>query len=406
MSLYSYNYDFIIVGAGIVGLTVANRLTALYPDASIALLEKEPSLGVHASGRNSGVLHSGIYYGSDTLKASMCTEGAQRMVAFAKENSIACHQLGKIIVATSEQEETSLKKLLENAKKNKIQAFHLNEAEVQKYEPYAKAPFGGVYCPSTAVIDSKAVLNVLYQYLLSKKVVFHFNCSVASIESQSKKIWAGKGQAIYSYGHLFNCAGTSAVQLARYFGLANEYELLPFKGLYYKIKAEKDYIVRSNIYPVPDPALPFLGVHLTRIVSGEVYVGPTVIPAFGQENYGLLSNIRLKELMLVLRCLTMMMVTNQQNFRKLVSSEMKKYLKPYFAKAACKLIHNLSSVDLVSSNKVGIRPQLINMKTKKLEMDFILKSREHSTHVLNAISPAFTSSLAFADLIVENVERA
>ncbi len=393
-------YDFIIVGAGIVGLTLADRLITSYPEAKIALFEKEAVLGMHASGRNSGVMHSGIYYGSDTLKAKFCKEGATRMLAFAEENGIAYRKLGKVIVATSEQEGLALSKLLENAKNNKIEAFAIDEAGVHEYEPYARAPFGGIYCPATAVIDSPAVLNTFFNRLTKKGVAFHFNSPVFTIESGKKTLHIAKATEKYCYGHLFNCAGTSAIRLARFFGFAHEYELLPFKGIYYKIKRDKDYIVRNNIYPVPDPALPFLGVHLTRLISGDVYVGPTVIPALGQENYGLFENINIKEVSVILKFLTTMVVQNKHNFRRLVTSEVKKYLKPYFVKAACKLIHNLNSDDLTLASKVGIRPQLVNRHTKHLAMDFILESNEHSTHVLNAISPAFTSSLAFVDLIV------
>lgn len=401
MTKRTKSYDFIIVGGGIVGLTVANRLIALYPKSKIAILEKEPNLGVHASGRNSGVMHSGIYYTHDTLKAAMCAKGAASMLAFAQEKNISYQQLGKVIVATTEEEKPLLSKLLTNAKNNKIDAFLLDEKGIKEHEPYANAPFGGIYCPSTAVIDSKAVLKSLEETLIKKGVVFHFNSPVVSINAKQQELFAGKNSHFYIYGHLFNCAGTQAVKLAQCFDIAQEYALLPFKGLYYKIKSEKDYKVCSNIYPVPNPALPFLGVHLTRLVTGDVYVGPTVIPAFGQENYGLLNNIYLPEATSIVTFLSKMLLHNKHNFRQLVSTEMKKYIKPYFVKAAQKLVPSITSDDLIKSSKVGIRPQLVNKKTTNLETDFILKNAQASTHVLNAISPAFTCSLAFADLIVE-----
>ena len=406
MTKNTQNYDFIIVGGGIVGLTVAHRLISLYPKLKIAILEKESKLGIHASGRNSGVLHSGIYYASDTLKASMCAQGAARMLAFAHEKNIPYKQLGKVIVATTKEEKSLLSKLLDNAKNNKIEATLLDEKEIKKHEPYAHAPFGGIYCPSTAVIDSKAVLNSLENSLIAKGVKFHFNSPVMTINSTQQQLFAGTNSTPYIYGHLFNCAGTQAVKLAQYFDIAQEYALLPFKGLYYKIKPEKDYMIRSNIYPVPDPALPFLGVHLTRLVTGEVYVGPTVIPAFGQENYGLFNNINLVEAANIVTFLSKLLLHNKHNFRQLVSTEVKKYLKPYFVKAARKLLPCLTSDDLIKSNKVGIRPQLVNTKTISLETDFILKNAHASTHVLNAISPAFTCSLAFADVIIDKANLA
>lgn len=251
-------YDFIIVGGGIIGLTTAHRLASLYPKAKITVLEKESCLGVHASGRNSGVLHSGIYYASDTIKAAMCAKGVKKMLTFAQENNIPYKPLGKVVVATTKEEGSLLSKLLNNAKNNNIEATLLDEKGIKEHELYANAPFGGIYCPSTAVIDSKAVLKALENSLTSKGVTFQFNCPITNTNSSKNQVIIGKNKTSYSYGHLFNCAGTQAVKLAQFFDIAQEYELLPFKGLYYKVSPEKDYMVKNNIYPVPDPRLPFL----------------------------------------------------------------------------------------------------------------------------------------------------
>lgn len=395
-------YDFLIVGAGILGLTTANELKRRYPEARIAILEKEPSAGLHASGRNSGVLHSGIYYGSETLKAKVCSRGATRMRQFAEEHGIPCHRSGKIIIATSEKDLPTVERLLNNARENKIRVELLTEQEVKKIEPHAGPYKVGLYSPDTAVIDSPAVIRKLIELLTVQGIKIFFKQGVEEIKGLEKEVATHDRR--YNYGHLFNCAGANADLIAKKMGLGKEYTLLPFKGLYYKLRSERSYLVKSNIYPVPDVALPFLGVHLTRVISGDVYVGPTAIPAFGRENYGILEGIRLTEGWNIANQIFKMYVRNQQNFRSLVYTELKKYLKPYFIKASQKLVPELTSDDLIPSSKVGIRPQLVNLKKGKLEMDYIVEQTPTSTHVLNAISPAFTSSFSFAELLVDRYE--
>jgi len=394
--------DYLIVGAGIVGLTVARELRKRHPASSIILLEKEPDVGMHASGRNSGVMHSGIYYGSSTLKARVCSTGAARMRDFAAEHGIACNRSGKVIIATSEQDLPVVERLLNNAKENGINAERLDEAGVRQHEPHASPYKVGIYSPDTAVIDSKAVVRKLRELLEQSGVQFRFGEPVTAVQQETKTVQTPKGR--YEYGFLFNCAGASADRVAKLFGLGADYTLIPFKGIYYKLRPERSELVRSNIYPVPDINLPFLGVHLTRVISGDVYVGPTAIPAFGRENYGILKGMELGESLKIGGELISMYLENQQNFRLLVHTEVRKYLKPYFVEAAQKLMAELRPDDLVACDKVGIRPQLVNTKKKSLEMDYIIEQTPHSLHVLNAISPAFTSSLAFAEWIVDKAE--
>lgn len=395
-------FDFVIVGAGIVGLTVARELRKRHPAASIVILEKEQDAGLHASGRNSGVMHSGIYYGSSTLKAKVCSTGAARMGEFAAEHGIAYNRSGKVIIATSEQDLPVVERLLNNAKENGIKAERLDESGVRAIEPHATPYKAGIYCPDTAVIDSKAVVKKLRELLEQAGVLFKFSSPVIRVMPQSKTVVTPG--ATYLYGYLFNCAGASADIVAKKFGLGMEYTLIPFKGIYYKLRPEKNHWVRSNIYPVPDVNQPFLGVHLTRVISGDVYVGPTAIPAFGRENYGILKGMELGESLKIGSELIGMYLENQQNFRLLVHTEIKKYLKPYFVDAARKLMAELTADDLIACDKVGIRPQLVNVRKKSLEMDYIIEQTPSSLHVLNAISPAFTSSLAFAEWIVDKAE--
>lgn len=391
--------DFLIIGAGIVGLTVAYELNQRLPAAKIIIIDKEAQAGKHASGRNSGVLHSGIYYSSDTLKAKVCADGARRMIAFAEEHGIAYKKNGKVIVTRSENDQATVEKLLKNAAENGIRSWAIDNQQLRELEPYVAEDTFGIYSPDTAVIDNSIVVQTLTKLLQDKGVEFHWNqafiktISPGTINTTNNR---------FSFGHLFNCAGAYADKVAKAFDTAHEYALVPFKGIYWKLHDNAKHLVNANIYPVPDINLPFLGVHLTRNIHGDVYVGPTAIPAFGRENYGLVSGIAFKESVEIMTQLARMYAGNNNNFRQLSHAELSKYLKSNFLSAAQKLVPCLKSEDMIPTPKAGIRPQLINISTKKLEMDYILLEKQHSTHILNAISPAFTSAFAFAELIVES----
>jgi len=391
-------YDYVIVGGGIVGLTVANELKRRAPRASIAILEKEARLGVHASGRNSGVLHCGIYYGADTRKAKVCADGARRMMAYADANGIAYRKSGKVILATSEAQLPTVERLMKNAADNGISARRIDRQELHALEPAAADGAAAIYCPDTAVIDSPAVMMKLREQLTAQGVAFHLGAAAEALKSPNT---FATRQGDFSFGYLFNCAGAYADTVARHFGLAADYTLVPFKGIYWKLSPEANPMIHSNIYPVPDVSLPFLGVHLTRVISGDVYIGPTAIPALGRENYGILKGARLGEAMGIGWQLAQMYWRNQNNFRLLAHTEIAKYRKEVFLKAAQKLCPSLRAEDMVPTHKAGIRPQLVNRKSGKLEMDYIFERTENSLHVLNAISPAFTSSFAFAEMILD-----
>ncbi len=392
-------FDFVIVGAGIVGLTVANELLHRQPRAKIALLEKEDAPGMHASGRNSGVMHSGIYYGSDTLKARVCADGGRLMIAFAKEENLNYSECGKVILATSEEQLSTVEKLLQNAKDNNIPAERIDHQQLHELEPYAA--LGGpaaIYCPTTAVIDSGSVVKRLREKLEQQGTTFFFGVKVTGIGSQGQ---LKTTQGTINFGYLYNCAGAYADILAKKFGLAKDYALVPFKGIYWKLNEASNSRIRANIYPVPDVSLPFLGIHLTRVINGDVYVGPTAIPALGRENYAGFTGVNLAEATGIGIQLASMYVRNNNNFRKLAHMEIGKYYKSNFLAAARKLMPSLTENDLVPTPKAGIRPQLINVNTRKLEMDYIFEKSDNSLHVLNAISPAFTSSFAFAKKIID-----
>jgi L-2-hydroxyglutarate oxidase len=397
-------FDCVIVGAGIVGLSTAQELLRRRPSLTIAILDKEDRAGVHASGRNSGVMHCGIFYGADTLKAKVCASGAARMRDFALAHGIAYHRGGKLILATSETQLPSIEKLLKNASDNGITAIRFTPQQAAEIEPFAAPAAAAIYCPDTAVIDSASVVQKLKSLLEQQGVTFIFSGEVTAVNAAAKTVTTTGGR--FAYGYLINCAGSFADRIAKMMGLAEHYTLVPFKGLYWKLNAQSQHKVRANIYPVPDPSLPFLGVHLTRVVSGDVYVGPTAIPALGRENYHGLAGIHMGESATIMAMLAGMYVRNKQNFRRLSHLELAKYAKASFYRTARKLMPSLTMDDMIPTQKVGIRPQLVNRKTGLLEMDYIFESTDDSLHVLNTISPAFTSAFAFADMIVDQSKLA
>jgi L-2-hydroxyglutarate oxidase LhgO len=379
-------------------MTVALEVLRRRSSTRVAILEKEDGPGRHASGRNSGVLHCGIYYGSETLKAKACSRGAGRMIAYAKSEGIALAQRGKVILATKEEQLPTIERLLRNAVDNGILAERIDRKRLHELEPHAFPGPAAIHCPTTAVIDGSAVLRRLRAQLEDRGATFLFRCHVKGPGTSGE---LDTSHGAFHYGMLFNCAGAYADVIAKSFGLAGDYALVPFKGIYWKLGESAKHLVNANLYPVPDVGLPFLDVHLTRGISGDVVAGPTAIPALGRENYGVLQGMKLGESLAVGLQLARTYLANQGDFRRLTHVELGKYRKSAFLDAVRRLVPAIRGEDLVASAKVGIRPQLVNTRTHRLEMDYILARTENSLHVLNAISPAFTSAFAFAEMIVD-----
>ncbi len=395
--------DFLIIGAGIIGLTLARAIKKHYPNATITILEKEKTIGKHASGRNSGVIHSGIYYPANTLKAKFCNEGAHLLISYAEENNIPIKKDGKIIIATSEEDIPSLNKLFANATAHQINAEKITKDEIGEIEPYACSDFGGIYCKDTAVINSQQVLESLTKELLHHNVKIEYDQKIIKIDEKQKKVYTQN--TTYCFGKLINTAGAYADSIAKMVNVGNEYTLIPFKGTYYKLKPTVNHTVRASIYPVPNPNLPFLGVHLTRVITGDVYVGPTVIPTLGRENYNGFQGLNLPEGINITQQLMKLYYKNTQNFRSLVKVAAAQLTQSGVVHSARRLVNTLESSWVEKSPKVGIRPQLLNTKTMQLEMDFLIKNGKHSLHVLNSISPAFTSSFAVANHLVTQINQ-
>lgn len=391
----------LIIGSGILGLTLARELLARGED-DIIICDKEPGPGRHASGRNSGVLHSGIYYAPDSLRAKTCLAGNRLMRAYCQERGLPLGQWGKVIVTRDVSELPGLHALRDKAVANGATVRLIDADELADIEPYAKTCQQALFSPETAVINPKAILNALAEDITATgKVKIHWNTrAIGPVGTDRLATSAGD----ITYGRLANVAGAYADRLCRAFGLGEGYQLVPFKGVYRKLRPEAAYLVRGNIYPVPDPRNPFLGVHFTRGVSGEVSIGPTSIPAFGRENYGILEGLDAEAPSILLRDAVLFAVN--PGFRSVALSEPRKYRFEQFFADAKRLLRKLSPQDVLPSSKVGIRPQLVDTRKNTLVSDFVLERGPRELHVLGAISPAFTASMAFAPFLADRLPQA
>jgi len=391
-----YAAHTVICGAGIVGLTIARELLKAGCD-DIVVFDKEPAPGKHASGRNSGVLHAGIYYDPGTLKARMCLEGNRRMQAYCERHGLPLFKSGKVIVARTEDELDTLDELKRRAEANGGVVEMIDEKRLAEIEPNAFTVDRALYSPLTSVVDPKRILRAMREELeTSGKVRFFFDTRFTGT--------AGPNTVSTSQGNIehklfINAAGAYSDKVAQAFGIAQNYRLLPFKGIYRVLKKPAADRIKGSIYPVPNIKNPFLGVHFTRSVHGDVYVGPTAIPAFGRENYGILKGVD-SEVPAILGLDMRLFLTNQK-FRTIALEEPRKYFFKHFFKDAARLVRELDPEDMLPSAKAGIRPQLVNTGTGQLVMDFVVEEAENSIHILNSISPAFTSSMYFSELVVK-----
>lgn len=393
--------DFIIIGAGIIGLSIARELSNKYPQAKIIVFEKENQIGLHASGRNSGVMHTGIYYKEGSLKAKLCLNGARAMVAYCDEHNLPVSRIGKIILPGKETDLESLRTLHQRALANGTQIELLNSVDLSRLEPDVRADVGmALYSPETSVVDPKFILAHLYKALVEKKVQFYFNSRCSKVDTKQRKMMINDHE--FSYGHLFNAAGLYADKLSKACGLDDQYTMIPFKGMYYELDPDSSISINHLIYPVPDMNVPFLGVHFTKSISGKIYIGPTAIPVLGREHYMGFEGIKFKEAFSTVATLGQQYLTNKQGFRFYTHQEIPRFIKSRFVDSARSLIPRLDKKDIFKSIKVGIRAQLFDRHKKELAMDFVVRNTDNETHVLNAVSPAFTSAFSFSKLVVEN----
>lgn len=394
--------DHLVIGAGIVGLTCALELNRRSPRARIVLLEKEPEPGRHSSGRNSGVLHSGIYYPPQSLKAQVCTAGAREMADYCRTNGLALLQLGKLLVPIRASDGPQLDLLAERGAANGIAVERIDAAELARREPEARSATGeALFVAQTSVVDSAQILKQVVADVHAAGIEVRCGGTLGAIEPSAGAVeWAGTR---FSAGHVLNAAGLHADTVAHRFGVGDDFALLPFKGLYWKLDPLAGIKLNHLVYPVPDLRVPFLGIHSTTSVDGTVYLGPTSVPAFGREHYRGMQGIERRELARIVIALGAQFASGRDGFRRLALQEGPRYLKSHFAAAARRLLPRVRTEHLVPTDKVGIRAQMLDRTTGRLVTDFVVRSGPRSTHVLNAISPAFTSAFPLARVICDAV---
>jgi L-2-hydroxyglutarate oxidase LhgO len=394
------NCDFLVIGGGVIGLSIARELKARHNDARILVIEKEVSCGLHASGRNSGVLHAGFYYSPDSLKAKFTKHGNERLTAYCEHKGIPLNRCGKLVVTKDADELPALDELIRRGQTNGIEIQEVSEAEAKCIEPRAKTYQRALFSPRTSTVNPQQVVDAMLQDAKTEGIDIRFG--TAYMRRENCGILTNVGSITADY--VVNAAGLYADKIALDYGFSKKYRILPFKGLYL-YSNEPPNTIRTNIYPVPDLRNPFLGVHFTITVDGRVKIGPTAIPAFWRENYGGLQNFSLAELMEVTLRGLALLTTAQFDYRRLAVEEAAKYSRSKMVALASNLAEGVVESNYQQWGRPGIRAQLLDITRKKLEMDFVLEGDRESMHVLNAVSPAFTCSLPFADYVCDQIEH-
>ena len=391
--------DFLVIGGGVIGLNIARRLRRAFSGASVRLIEKEIDCGLHASGRNSGVLHAGFYYSPDSLKAKLTWKGNQLLTTYCEEKGIPLNRCGKLVVARDRTEHAGLDELLRRGRTNGITLESISEKEAKEIEPRVKTFQRALFSPATSTVDPALVMQAMKKDALEEGVQLH--CGVRYLSLHKQQVATSGGT--YDAGYVVNAAGLYADRIARDFGFADRYRILPFKGLYL-YSTEPPGAIRTNIYPVPDLKNPFLGVHFTVAASGKAKIGPTAIPGLWREQYEGMTNFRLNEFLEVATRGVGLLASSNFDFKALAVREAAKYSKSKMVSLASDLAEGVKPEHYQSWGKPGIRAQLLDIKKRKLEMDFVLEGDKRSMHVLNAVSPAFTCSLPFSEYVCERIE--
>jgi (S)-2-hydroxyglutarate dehydrogenase len=390
--------DYLIIGGGIIGVTIALELRQRFAKASITVIDKEAHLGEHASGRNSGVLHAGFYYSADSLKAKFCRDGNRRLREYCRTRRVPLFMCGKLVVAKNAAELPGLDELYRRGQRNGVLLQMMDHAEARRIEPRVKTYERALWSPTTASADPNKLLANLARDARDARIELITNQRYERGGIGEIHTTSGAMKADY----IINCAGLYADHIAKDFGFSRDYVILPFKGLY-RYSDEKPYALRTHIYPVPDLKFPFLGVHFTVTADGHAKIGPTAIPAFWREQYGPIERFSFHEMLDITLREASLMLNAGFNFRELARLEMRKFSPSFLVAEASKLAEGVDEEHYTTWGRPGIRAQLLNIKKRTLEMDFVLEGDRHSYHVLNAVSPAWTCSMPFAEHVVNNI---
>ena len=393
-------FDFLVIGGGVIGISIARELKSRNPNSGVCILEKEHQCGLHASSRNSGVLHAGFYYTADSLKARFTKEGNQRLTKYCEVKNLALKKCGKLVVAQNESELVWLDELMTRARNNGVPLELITDEESQAIEPRAKTYQKALFSPTTASINPTELVKSLLSDAIQEGVQLKTNTQyIHRVGKSSIKTSNG----IFEAKYIINAAGLYADKIGRDFNFSKDHRILPFKGLYL-YSNEPPGALNTHIYPVPDLTNPFLGVHFTITSDDKIKIGPTAIPAFWREQYQGWSNFNMPELTEIILRQAGLFLSSNFDFKALAFRELKKYSKPLLVSLAAKLAKGVDIKHYRQWGLAGIRAQLLNIRKKELEMDFVLEGDKQSMHILNAISPGLTCALPFADYVCDQIE--
>ena len=388
-------FDYCVVGAGIVGLSVAYKLSQKYPYASILILEKEEGVGLHQTSHNSGVIHAGIYYAPGSIKSRLCKEGLIETKAFCEANDLPYENCGKIIVATNSTEEERVRQLYKRAKDNGANVTLIEKQQLREKEPNIEGTLA-IFSPDTGIVDYLTIANKLAAIILDRAEMLTGEV-VLDVKENANFVVISTANKTYQSKKIIACAGLQADRIAKLAGLDIDCKIVPFRGEYFKLPALKNDIIRHLIYPAPDPNLPFLGVHLTKMIDGCVTVGPNAVLGWAREGYKKYS-IDLKDAT-NFACFSGFWKLIWNNRTHAISELKNSFLKREYLKECQKYCPSLNIDDLLPY-RAGIRAQVVTKQGVAMH-DFLVKKTERMLHVINAPSPAATSALPIARMIVD-----
>ena len=393
--------DLLVVGGGIVGLATAWRFGQRFPGRKVRLLEKEPGIAAHQTGRNSGVIHSGIYYKPGSQKARLCLEGKLQLERFCREEGVRFETCGKVVVALDERELPALERIAGRAQENGVAAQRIGPERLKELEPHA-AGIAALHVPGTGIVDYPGVCARLAHRIREQGGEIELGARLFHLERRGQTIVASTPRGEFEAGALVNCAGLFADRIAELDGLAPRARIVPFRGEYWELRPEAQRLCRNLIYPVPDPSFPFLGVHFTRLVAGGVECGPNAVLAFAREGYTR-STVVWPDLSDALSFPGFWRLA-QRHWRAGMGELQRSFSKGAFTRALQRLMPELAESDLLPA-QAGVRAQALTPEGTLVD-DFWFEQGERSVHVLNAPSPAATASLAIGSAIVERLEEA